>query len=381
MRKRDPAEIETDNIIAEMEKRITKEYRQAEREIKEKIDGYTGADGKHVTGYWEKFQTKDKIWQKWVDEGKKKESDYQAWRVSQLAVGERWEKLREQLAEDLYNADKIAKSIANGYMPEVYAINHNFGTYEIEKGARIDTSYTLYSRETVEKILREDLQMLPDPGEKVAEDIAKGVAIRWNNQQIQSVMIQGILQGNSIPDIATRIANVTCKNNRNAAIRNARTMATSTQNKGRMDAYQRAKDKGVKVKKMWLATLDMRTRHQHRQLDKQVRELDKPFRVDGYELMQPGDYSAPGFLVYNCRCCIRAKVDGLERKSGKRGLTDYSQIEGMTYEQWKKSKKEKPNKITLPEEKAESRRAKHIREYRGYGGNVKSGRRRDLDVD
>lgn len=36
------------------------------------------------------------------------------------------------------------------------------------------------------------------------------------------------------------------------------------------------------------------------------------FKLDGYHLMYPGDSSAPGYLVYNCRCTTVAVVDGVD---------------------------------------------------------------------
>ena len=35
-------------------------------------------------------------------------------------------------------------------------------------------------------------------------------------------------------------------------------------------------------------------------------------KLDGYHLMYPGDSSAPGYLVYNCRCTTVAVVDGVD---------------------------------------------------------------------
>ena len=40
VRKTDPAHDETERILAEMEKRIQKEYAQAEKDIQVKIDDY-----------------------------------------------------------------------------------------------------------------------------------------------------------------------------------------------------------------------------------------------------------------------------------------------------------------------------------------------------
>ena len=369
--RRDPGEIETDNLIAEIEKRITVEYRQAEREIREKVNDY-----------YRRYDIKLQKWEEWVKTGKKSQADFDKWKVGQLAIGKRWEDLRDQLAHDLYNTNQIARSIARGYMPEVYALNHNYGTFECEKGSGIDTSYTLYSREAVENMFRENPQMLPDPGRKVSKEIAEGKAIRWNNNHIQSVMTQAILQGNSIPDIATRLANAVGDSDRKAAIRNARTMATGAQNRGRQDAYRRAQSKGIDTRQMWLAAHDMRTRHAHRQLDYVIKDLDEPFENEFGKIMYPGDPTAAPANVYNCRCALRAVVEGLERRSGTSGDLDLSQIEGMSYEEWKKSKVEKTKNILRPDQRADNARAGYIREYAENPRlNVPSGRRTDLSID
>ena len=88
--------------------------------------------------------------------------------------------------------------------------------------------------------------------------------------------------------------------NKASAIRTARTAVTGAQNAGRMDSYVAAEKMGIKVRKEWLATIDGRTRHSHAMLDGQTVDIDKPFKVDGEEIMFPGDTSAPGYLVYNC---------------------------------------------------------------------------------
>ena len=125
-----------------------------------------------------------------------------------------------------------------------------------------------------------------------------------------------------------------------SAIRTARTATTAAQNAGRMDSYHAAERMGIKLKKEWLATLDGRTRHAHAMLDGQTAETDKPFHVDGYEIMYPGDTSAPGYLVYNCRCTLIAALDDVPKapnplrrahdpETGKSIL-----VSDMTYAQW-----------------------------------------------
>ena len=114
-----------------------------------------------------------------------------------------------------------------------------------------------------------------------------------------------------------------------------------------MDAYRRAEDMGIDLVQQWRAVVDMRTRHEHRQLDGQIRPVGEPFEVDGYEIMYPGDPQAPGHLIWNCRCGLRGVVKGLEPQAIK--YRSLEKIEGMTYDEWRESKVEKPHRITKQE--------------------------------
>lgn len=373
--KGDPAHEETERLIAEMEKRISKEYAQAEKEVQVKINDY-----------FDRFRLKDQKWQEWVKDGTKTAAEYKQWRVGQMAVGKRWESMRKTIAEDFAHTDQIARSIVNGYMPEVYATNFNYGTYEVEVGAKVDTSFTLYDRQTVERLMRDNPQLLTSPGKRVSQKIAEGKAIKWNKQQIQSVMLQGILQGESITKLSKRlegavgpsftiddikdrhkktanqIARELARKNKNAAIRNARTMATGAQNAGRVDAYKRAEEMGINMEQEWRATLDMRTRHEHRMLDGMRVKVGELFEVDGYSIRFPGDPNADPEMIYNCRCTLEGVVAGLDKKSSE--LRDASAIEGMSYDEWKASKVEKPEPILSQKEKGEAIAEKYRREYR-----------------
>lgn len=135
--------------------------------------------------------------------------------------------------------------------------------------------------------------------------------MRWNTKKINAEVLQGIIQGESVADIASRFERVTDMN-RVSALRNARTAVTGAENKGRMDGYAQAEKMGVKLKKRWMSALDNRVRHTHRALNGQMRENDKPFEVDGYEIMYPGDPMAAPEMVYNCRCTTFAEVMGAD---------------------------------------------------------------------
>lgn len=360
MKKPDPAHADTDKIIEQMEKEISKEYRKAHEEIAEKL-----AD------YLRRFEKKDRTWRKWVEEGKKTQAEYTQWRKGQILISKRWEDMKNDLAEDYLNAHKIAESIVRGHMPEVYALNHNYATFEVEKGSQLDTNYSLYSRETVESLFRGDRELYKSPGAKVQQAIKDGRIKRWERSQIQSVMIQGVLQGESIPNLTRRLEKVTGGEHA-AAIRNARTMATGVQNAGRMDAYKRAEGMGIQVKKKWLATLDSRTRHWHRDLDGVTLPVDKPFENDFGKIMFPGDATADGANIYNCRCTLLTVIPGFEIDTSNTDLRHDKNLKESTYEEWKNSHDVINNPITLPEEKEETAKWEYIREYMGFSDGSSS---------
>ena len=121
--------------------------------------------------------------------------------------------------------------------------------------------------------------------------------------------MQGILQGENISKIAKRLQTVTDMN-RNSAIRNARTMVTGAENKGRQDSFKKAQSDGVIMTRKWVATFDERTRAWHSDLNGVEVGLDEPWENDYGEIMFPGDPTADAANVYNCRCSIRAVVKG-----------------------------------------------------------------------
>ena len=347
----------TDERIKEIEDRLRREYEHAAKEIREKTDDYL-----------RRFATKDKIWQKWVEDKKKTPEEYAKWRFGQITVGKRWDELKERIANDQLNVNKIARNIIQNEMPDIFALNANYAGYQVEHDAKIDTAFTLYSRDTVDKILRDDPDLLLHPGKKVSQAIQEGKAKRWEKQKIQSVMTQGILQGESIPNLASRLAKEVADNDYKAAVRNARTMATNAQNAGRYDAYDRIKGNGVDLTLEWAATLDNRTRHEHRMMHGQRRDVGEPFEIDGIKIMYPAQTgkfmsvsSVPQEMIWNCRCTILAWVKGFEHDT----ITKSDKMGKMSFEDWLEAK-ERPEPILRQKEKGDAIRESYIHKYGGW---------------
>lgn len=309
---------ETEELLKQTEKRIENVYRQAYKELKKKSDDYMS-----------QFLKTDAEKRKAMQAGEITKDEYRQWRQSHLLTGRRWVSMQESIAKDLNNSNQIAASIINGHLPDVYAININWATYQLEHDFKIDTSFTLYDRQTMERLLRDDPDLLPWQAKiNTPEDI------RYQKRHLSSAMMQGILQGETIPQISERLASSPCRMNARNAVTNARTMYTSAQNGGRIDGYKRAEGMGIHLKKQWLATLDGRTRHEHRQLDGQIVGTDESFEVDGYEIEFPGDPKAAAEMVYNCRCTMRSVLDALD-KGGYAEYEKNGKLGDMSYEEWK----------------------------------------------
>lgn len=315
----DVGQVLTDEKLVELEKRIEEEYRKANREIQAKLNDYM-----------KQYREEDRLARERLRSGEMTRKEYNDWRYRKIMNKRQWENLRDGLAADYHNANMLAYSMSEGYRPDVYALNRNFATYQFEHDFQIDTSYTLYNAEAVERLIRDDPDFLPPPtpGSDTAKKLAENPDLRWNRQHVQSAVTQGILQGDPIDKIALRLQQVTDMNE-NAAKRNARTMVTSAQNAGREDAYDRIESNGASLDRIWITLLDNRVRHSHRQLHGQAR--DGEFFSNG--LRYPGDTEGDPAEVYNCRCsmrCFMKGYKGVPKSSPKMG--------DMSFEKWQEAK-------------------------------------------
>lgn len=340
MRKPDYAHKLTDEQLAELEQRIAKLYKEAADEL-------TDA----VKAYFEQFEKRDAAMKEKLDAGEITEQQYKQWRLAQMGRGKRYEALRDKVANRYTNANETAVAYVNDATPGIYTLNRNYAAYKIEQVSD-SADFTLWDEQTVRRLVVEQPDLMPYYPPKRA--LQRDIDLKYGKQQITASVTSSILQGKSISKIANDLQGRMQNMNRTSAIRTARTAVTAAENAGRLDTYRAAQDMGIKLKKRWLATLDGRTRHEHRILDGQTVDIDKPFTVDGYELMYPGDTSAPGYLVYNCRCTQIADVDGEDTSSGGRRAKDPETgesvlVEDMSYAEWAGWKKEQ----AIVKEKAE----------------------------
>lgn len=143
-----------------------------------------------------------------------------------------------------------------------------------------------------------------------------GVDVTKLKKTISAEITRGIAAGYSYGEMAQGIALMT-KAPLSRARTIVRTEAGRVQEQANFDAANKAKAAGADVVKQWSAVLDGKTRDTHRELDHQIREMDKPFEIGGKKAMYPHDFGDPAEDC-NCRCTLltraRAALDADELK-------------------------------------------------------------------
>ena len=310
-------QLETEAELKRLEKKLKKVYTQASNEVQQKLDDYL-----------EQFKTEEKDYLQKLNDGKITKVEYKKWYSNKVMNAERWTAMRDTLAEDLTNVNVMANDLVRDSMLHTFAINHNYGTFEIEDGLSINTSYTLYNADTVANLIKNDPDILKRP------TLDKNLDLRWNKKLFQSHITQGILQGESIENLAKRVALGTTQQDMNAAIRNARTATTCAQNAGRTQSYQRAVNMGIELYQVWLAALDSRTRSSHRHMDGEKVKVIKGKQVKfSNGLRYPGDPNGRPEEVWNCRCTLVTSFEENEDFSDIKERAN--KLDGQAYKEWK----------------------------------------------
>lgn len=345
----------TDKELEALEKRIAKVFKEAEKDL-----------DKEVKEYFAKYKLRDKEMQALADAGEITKEELQRWRLTQIGRGQRFEALRDKMAERYTQANEVANAYVNDMTPSIYSLNRNYEAYTIEKAVG-SCDFTLWDESTVRRLLVEQPDLMPYYPPSRA--LNRGIDLAFGKDQITKRVTSGIIRGLSPGKIANELMVGITTMNRESAIRAARTGITAAQNAGRFDSYIAAEKMGIQIKRRWVCTKDARTRLSHGLADGQIVEgTKKPFIVGGYKMMFPGDKSmnAPGHEIYNCRCTTRTvEKDGIEAEPRQMRVRnpetgEWELVNEMTYSdwvQWKETgKKPEPQIPATPKKTSAMRR-------------------------
>lgn len=324
----------TDEKLEQLERSVHKTYKKAYKEMQDKVDAY-----------FDKLKDRDEEQKALLEAGKITEQQYQQWRLTQYARGERYRALRDEFARRMNEANKVAAAYINDQTPGIYSLNANYTAYTIEQsGSAAD--FNLIQEQAVKRLIEEEPELFHRPAIDTPLDTV------WNQRKLTDSLTAGILMGESTRQIADRFQKVTDMN-RTSALRNARTAVTGAQNAGRQATYDKARAMGIEVDERWRSARDFRVRDSHRLMDGKPKDKDGYFHTPLGSIMRyPGDMqNGKAADVYNCRCTTSTK-DALEAEPTMMRARDpvtgrNEVVQDMTYQEWYEWKLEQYGEDTI----------------------------------
>lgn len=161
-------------------------------------------------------------------------------------------------------------------------------------------------------------------------------------QKIKDTITRGIASSSTYKDMANQLSLIT-NEELYKSYRIARTEGHRVTAEAKLSSMEKAKKQGADVVKQWDATLDGKTRKNHRKLDGEWVEVDDYFEIGGRKVKAPGKFGKAEEDI-NCRCILltrpRWAVDKRRTKSAKisdeYGKEVEKLIEVKNYDDYKK---------------------------------------------
>ena len=326
----DKAHIWTDEKLEEMERHLSAIYSRAKKTVQKKMADYAKSIDEKSEELLQAYKDAE------TDDEKRKAKKAYIRFYRQVVKSKEFVSLSATVADDLYKANVEASAYINSQTPSIYALNYNYINAEMAKDIDgfkpqeiTDTEaekYSGYTQQTVDK----------------KKDTA------WNKDNLKKSVVAGSLLLLGAYAIMKRSANSAVEKNRNSATMHKSGMGTDAENKARLDGMYRAEDMGNSITKIWMATLDNRTRDSHARLDGAEISLDDAFDNG---LQRPRDPDGSFAEICNCRCSLKygvgqqkgstrssrlGDVTGSYKKSSSFKGTTSEEIANMSYKEWMK---------------------------------------------
>lgn len=326
----DTAHRLTDEKLEEMEKRLSAIYSMAGKTVQKKMADYAKSIDEKSAELLQAYKDAET-----EDEKQNAKKAYIRF-YRKVVKSKEFSDLAANVADDLYKANVEASAYINSQTPSIYALNYNYINAEMAKDIDgfkpqeiADTEAEKYSGYTQQTVDRK-------------KDTA------WNKDNLKKSVIAGSLLLLGASAVMKRSANSAVEKNRNSAIMHSNGMGTDAENKARLDGMYRAEDMGNPITKIWISTLDNRTRDAHADRDGEEIALDDEFAPG---LSRPRDPNGALSEICNCRCSLKygvgqskgktrssrlGTVTGSYKKPSSFKGTTSEEIANMTYEEWMK---------------------------------------------
>lgn len=259
------ADTNADKLLAAYEKNLTKAYKHALVEIK-----------KEIAAMYEKYGD---------------DVDY-----AQMVSYNRLTNLEQQIAGEIKKLTNENIKTTTNAIKDIYSEQYYQSGFAFEQSLGMRLGFGLLNPDVIKASVLNSLDRItwPDRMKDHAQQFTK---------QIYSELTQGLIQGKGYGKIAAAITDKTGIN-AGKVLRIVRTEGHRVQNAAGLLAYdktQSATDRlGLKTVKIWVATLDNRTRDSHGAMDGQEADSEGMFTFPGGDKTPAPGIQGPPEEVINC---------------------------------------------------------------------------------
>ncbi len=296
------ADTNADKLIARQETELLKAYRRALDEIKKKIAA---------------------VYEKYGD-------DVQ---YSDLLAYNRLTNLEQQIAGEIKKLTNDNIKTTKNALKDIYSEQFYRAGFAFESSLGVRLGFGLLNSDVINASVLNSLDRITWP------DRMKDHAQQYT-KQIKSELTQGLIQGEGYGKISKRIVDKTGIN-AGKVIRIVRTEGHRVHNAGSLLAYEKsqaAADRlGLKTVKVWIATLDNRTRDSHQQMDGKEANAEGIFTFPSGATTEAPGLSGIAEEDINCRCTTMMQFKDFPPQFRRDNETKQI-IQYTSYEDWKKKK-------------------------------------------
>jgi len=110
----------------------------------------------------------------------------------------------------------------------------------------------------------------------------------------------------------------------NDAVKSKRVVQTEAhrvREESKQQSYEKAAKMGIEFEKVWVSTLDSRTRKDHQKLDGQIADKDGYFHIGRFKTKSPGNFGIASEDI-NCRCTTITRLKGIDKSNDVRRAKD-----------------------------------------------------------
>ena len=296
------ANTNAEKLIATNERELLKAYRRALEEIKKKIAA---------------------IYEKYGDDVK----------YSDIVSYNRLTNLEQQIADEIKKLTNESIKTTTSTLKNIYSEQFYGAGFASEQSLGIRLGFGLLNPDVIKANVLNSLDRIKwtDRMKDNAQQFVK---------QIRSELTQGLIQGEGYGKISKRIIDKTGMS-ASKVIRIVRTEGHRVQNAGSLLAYNKtqiAADRlGLKTVKVWIATLDNKTRDSHQQMDGQEANADGIFTFPSGVTTEAPGLSGVAEIDINCRCVAMMQFKDFPPTFRKDNETKQI-IKYQNYAEWKKAK-------------------------------------------